>query len=221
VKSVSRGKTMLRLAFEQRRFYNPHHHPEMHEHFNRPTAGPGMAKITAGCTMIRLCYVSSTSDPKASVTHLKRRFIEECGMKKVVVASLLAVAGMVCVSGIAEAQTPVNLGSNQQAGSTGVQMSPAEYNAYNSAITQTDPKAKAAALEAYLAAYPQSAVKGPTLEQLMLAYSGFDPAKTLDAADRLLQVDPNNLRGLTFETYFRLSGADSITDATAKQAALD
>ncbi len=55
----------------------------------------------------------------------------------------------------------------------------------------------------------------------MLAYSTFDPAKSLDAADRLLQVDPNNLRGLTFETYFRLSGADSITDPTAKQAALD
>jgi hypothetical protein len=100
-------------------------------------------------------------------------------------------------------------------------MSPAEYNAYNSAITQTDPKAKAAALEAYLAAYPQSAVKAATLEQLMLAYSGFDPAKTLDAADRLLQVDPNNLRALTFETYFRLTGANSITDPTAKQAALD
>ena len=143
-------------------------------------------------------------------------------MKKVVVASLLAVAGIACVTRIAEAQTQVNLGSNQQqpAGG-GVQMSPAEYNAYNSAITQTDPKAKAAALEAYLAAYPQSAVKGPTLEQLMLAYASFDPAKTLDAADRLLQVDPNNLRALTFETYFRLTGADSITDPTAKQAAMD
>jgi hypothetical protein len=142
-------------------------------------------------------------------------------MKKVVVASLLAVAGMACVAGIAVAQTQVNLGSNAQATSGGVQMSPAEYNAYNSAITQTDPKAKAAALEAYLAAYPQSAVKASVLEQLMLAYSSFDPAKSLDAADRLLQVDPNNLRALTFETYFRLTGADSITDATAKQAALD
>jgi hypothetical protein len=143
-------------------------------------------------------------------------------MKKVVVASLLAVAGMACVVSTAVAQTQVNLGSNQQQpASGGVQMSAAEYNAYNSAITQTDPKAKAAALEAYLTAYPQSAVKGATLEQLMLAYSAFDPAKTLDAADRLLQVDPNNLRAATFETYFRLTGADSITDPTAKQAALD
>jgi tetratricopeptide (TPR) repeat protein len=141
-------------------------------------------------------------------------------MKKVV-ASLLAAAGMVCVAGSAVAQTQVNLGSNQQAANGGVQMSPAEYNAYNSAITQATPQAKAPALEAYLTAYPQSAVKGSVLEQLMLAYSAFDPVKSLDAADRLLQVDPNNLRGLTFETYFRLSGADSITDASAKQAALD
>ena len=119
------------------------------------------------------------------------------------------------------AQTQVNLGSNAQSNSGGVQMSPAEYNAYNSAISQTTPQTKAPALEAYLTAYPQSAVKEATLEQLMLAYSAFDPAKCLDAADRLLQVDPNNLRALTFETYFRLAGADSITDAAAKQAALD
>jgi hypothetical protein len=142
-------------------------------------------------------------------------------MKKVVVASLLAVASMACVARIAEAQTQVNLGSNQQPANSGVQMSPAEYNAYNSAITQTDPKAKAAALEAYLTAYPQSAVKASVLQQLMQAYSGFDPVKSLDAADRLLQVDPNNPLGLFFETYFRLASADPITDPAAKQAALD
>jgi hypothetical protein len=141
-------------------------------------------------------------------------------MKKAVVASLLAVACMACTARIAEAQTQVNLGSNAQS-SGGVQMSPAEYNAYNSAIGQTDPKAKTAALEAYLTAYPQSAVKASVLQQLMQAYSGFDPVKSLDAADRLLQVDPNNPLGLFFETYFRLAGADSVTDPAAKQAALD
>jgi hypothetical protein len=51
-------------------------------------------------------------------------------MKKVVVASLLAVAGMACVARTVAAQTQVNLGSQQPAGG-GVQMSPAEYNAYN------------------------------------------------------------------------------------------
>ena len=38
-------------------------------------------------------------------------------MKKVVVASLLAFACVACVAGTAEAQTQVNLGSNQQSAS--------------------------------------------------------------------------------------------------------
>jgi tetratricopeptide (TPR) repeat protein len=143
-------------------------------------------------------------------------------MKKVVVASLLVVAGMAWVAGPAEAQTQVNLGSNAQATSSGVQMSPAEYNAYNSAISQTTPQTMAPALEAYLTAYPQSAVKASVLQQLMQAYSQFDPTKSLDAADRLLQVDPNNISALTTETFFHKQKADQTTnDPTAKQAELD
>jgi hypothetical protein len=142
-------------------------------------------------------------------------------MKKVVVASLLAVAGVACVSRSSVAQAPANPGANAQSANSGVQMSPAEYAAYNSAITQTTPQAKAPALESYLTTYPQSAVKAATLEQLMLAYSAFDPKKTVDAADRLLQVDPNNLRALTFEVFFRKQDADQATDPTAKQTAFD
>ncbi|MCU1226559.1 MAG: putative lipoprotein [Edaphobacter sp.] len=141
-------------------------------------------------------------------------------MKKVVVASLLAVASVASVARMAVAQTQANPGASAQA-SGGIQMSPAEYAAYNAAIGQPTPQAKAPALEAYLTAYPQSAVKAATLEQLMLAYSSFDPVKTLDAADRLLQVDPNNLRALTFEAFFRKASADALTDPAAKQAALD
>jgi hypothetical protein len=150
-----------------------------------------------------------------------KKIYEECGMKKVVVASLLAVASVAPVARMAVAQTQVNLGSNAQAAGGGIQMSPAEYKAYNDAIGQTTPQTKAPALEAYLTAYPQSAVKAATLEQLMLAYASFDPVKTLDAADRLLQVDPNNLRALTFEVYFRQQAGDQATDPAAKQAAYD
>ena len=143
-------------------------------------------------------------------------------MKKAVVASLLAVASVAPGARYAYSQTQVNLGSGaQQPAAGGVQMSQAEYNAYNNAITQTTPQTKASALEAYLTAYPQSAVKADVLQQLMVAYSGFDQAKTLDAADRLLQVDPTNLRALTLEVYFRKASADQLTDPTAKQAALD
>lgn len=146
-------------------------------------------------------------------------------MKKVVVASFLATASAVAVlaSGtpVAIAQAQVNLGSQQQGANGQVQMSQAEYNAYNSAVSQTTPQTKAPALEAYLTAYPQSAVKADVLQQLMIAYSSFDPAKTLDAADRLLQVDPNNIRALTFEVYFRKTQAEQVTDPAAKQTALD
>lgn len=146
-------------------------------------------------------------------------------MKKAVVASLLAfsaAASIAPVSSVAFAQTQVNLGSGAQTNANGqVNMSQAEYNAYNNAVTQTTPQTKAPALEAYLTAYPQSAVKADVLQQLMIAYSGFDPAKTLDAADRLLQVDPGNIRALTFEVYFRKAAADQVTDPAAKQTALD
>jgi hypothetical protein len=142
-------------------------------------------------------------------------------MKKVVVASLVAFTAAISIGSGARtafAQTQVNLGSQA---STDVQMSPAEYKDYNDAIGQTDPKAKAAAMEAYLTKYPQSSVKSSVLVQLMQTYSSTDPVKALDAADRVLQVDPNNISALTIEVYFRKAGADQIADAAGKQAALD
>lgn len=144
-------------------------------------------------------------------------------MKKVVVASLLAVASVALASQIGVAQTQVNLGSNAQASSAGIQMSPAEYKAYNDAISQTTPQTKAPALEAYLEAYPQSAVKADTLQLLMLTYSSFDPAKTLGTADRLLQVEPENLRALTFEVYFRMQNQqlDQAADFAKKGLAVN
>ncbi len=143
-------------------------------------------------------------------------------MKKAVVASLLAFSaatGIGCGAHVAFAQTQVNLGSQAAGGE--VQLSPAEYADYTAAMGQTDPKAKAAALEAYLTKYPQSTVKAAALQTLMVTYSTFDAAKTLDTADRLLQVDPTNLAALTYEVLVRKSNAESLTDPAAKQAALD
>jgi hypothetical protein len=141
-------------------------------------------------------------------------------MKKVVLASLLAFAVVVPNIPSAFAQTPVQLGS-QPAGQ--VQMPEAEYSAYSNAMNQSDPRAKASGIEAYLTAYPNSAVKLDVLVTLLATYGTFDTTgvKILDAADRVLQIDPTNLRALTFETYLRKSNADSLTDVAAKQAALD
>jgi len=79
-------------------------------------------------------------------------------MKKVVVASLLAVASVATVARVAVAQTQTNLGSGAQQAGGGVTLPPAEYNDYTAAIGQSSPQAQAQALEAYLTKYPQSQV---------------------------------------------------------------
>ena len=144
-------------------------------------------------------------------------------MKKVVVASLLACAAIAPAVHSARAQQPVALGAQAQ-GAAPCQMPDAEYKPYNDAVGQADPKAKAAALEAYLQAFPKSSCPGvtqDTLVLLMATYSQFDAAKTLETADRVLQQDPTNLRALTFEAYLKKQSADPITDPAAKQTALD
>jgi len=78
----------------------------------------------------------------------------------------------------------------------------AEYNAYVAALRETNPAQKAALMESFVTQYPNSVVKEDALEQLMAAYeqSG-NAAKTIDAANRLLQVNPNNVRALALLTY--------------------
>jgi hypothetical protein len=59
------------------------------------------------------------------------------------------------------------------------------------------------------------------LEALMSLYSTFDAAKTQDAADRLLQVDPTNVKALYAETLLRNTAAGALTDPAAKLTAMD
>ncbi|HEY5161568.1 MAG TPA: hypothetical protein VII81_01035, partial [Terriglobales bacterium] len=78
----------------------------------------------------------------------------------------------------------------------------AEYNAYVTATNQADPKAQAEAYEAFLRQYPNSVVKVSALEQLIAAYQKInDIPKLQDAAGRLLQADPVNLKALALLTY--------------------
>jgi tetratricopeptide (TPR) repeat protein len=138
-------------------------------------------------------------------------------MKKVVLASLLSAAAL-----IPFAAKPAFSQAAPAGNAGGVQMSQEEYAKYQAAVNATTPAAKAQGFEDYLKAYPNSAVKTDVLNQLLYAYSQTgDEAKTLDAADRLLAVDPNNIRALTLEVYYRRTDADKLTDPAAKQAALD
>jgi hypothetical protein len=137
-------------------------------------------------------------------------------MKKVILASMLVFATMV------PAAVPAALAQAQDSQSSQITIKdPAEYNAYTNAIGQSTPAAKAAAIESFLQQYPNSVVKQQMLEQLVSAYQATgDTAKTYDAAQRLLQVDPNNLRALTFVVYVEKSQANGdvakLEDAAAK-----
>ena len=118
-------------------------------------------------------------------------------MKKVLIASMLAIATS------ALSLPPAALAQAQGSQPSQITIKdPAEYNAYTSAIGQSTPAAKAAAIESFLQQYPNTVVKAEMLEQLVGAYQATgDTAKTYDAAKRLLQVDPNNLRALIFVVY--------------------
>jgi hypothetical protein len=166
-------------------------------------------------------------------------------MKKVVVASLLAFAtSTLAALPAAQAQTSSGTPTTAQPGQTtppagqttppgqtttqgsaaGGQITikdPAEYNAYTNAVGQSSPAAKAQAIEAFLTQYPNSVVKQEMLEQLVGAYQqANDTPKTVDAARRLLQVDPTNLRALTFIVYVEKQQAQA-NPTTPDQAKLD
>ena len=80
---------------------------------------------------------------------------------------------------------------------------PAEYNAYVNAVQQTDPAAKAQAIEAFLQTYSNSVMKEDALVSLMGAYQQSGNAqKTVDTANRVLQANPNNIRALALLAYY-------------------
>jgi len=91
---------------------------------------------------------------------------------------------------------------------------PSEYNAYVGAVQQTDPNAKAAALESFLQQYPNSVMKEDALELLMANYqqSG-NAAKMSDAATRLLQTNPNNVRALALLAFTKRTAGEAGQNA--------
>jgi tetratricopeptide (TPR) repeat protein len=131
-------------------------------------------------------------------------------MKRTLVAIVLASA-LVPGAQAAVAQQPSGqTGGSQSQGP--VIKDPAEYNAYMAAIQQQEPTAKISGLEAFLTQYPSSVVKVDALELLMATYQGTgNQAKTIEAAQRLLQFKPDNVRALALLAYLmrtRAQGGD-------------
>ncbi len=136
-------------------------------------------------------------------------------MKTILVAIVLAYAGI--ASGLQTATPQPQTAAQQPAAqNTPSQPQPAapapaqkkeikdpnEYNAYVGAVQQKDPKAEISGLEAFLTQYPNSVMKEDALELLLGAYQQTgDQAKMMDAVQRLLQANPNNLRALALFSY--------------------
>jgi tetratricopeptide (TPR) repeat protein len=136
-------------------------------------------------------------------------------MKTTLLAIVLAVA--VAAAAQAQAQTQPAAPASGQAQGPEIKDG-AEYNAYVGAIQQTDPKAKASALEAFSVQYPNSVMKISTLELLMGTYLQLnDQVKVVDAAKRLLAADPCNLRALGLLGSLARQSVASATSAAASQ----
>ncbi|MGB9406528.1 MAG: hypothetical protein WCA89_03270, partial [Terracidiphilus sp.] len=124
-------------------------------------------------------------------------------MKKLVFASVMALASLsiYCAPMLRAQDSTITI------------KDPAEYNTYNNAIGQSDPKAKAAALESFLKAYPLSVVKGAVLDVLIDTYQGLQDAdNTLSAASRLLQADPNNMKATYYSVLVKKSQCGKTQD---------
>jgi hypothetical protein len=90
---------------------------------------------------------------------------------------------------------------------------PAEYNAFSTANTQADPKAKASGLEDFLTKYPQSVVKNLVLSTLIDTYQQLgDGDHALSAATRLLQVDPSNFKAIVISVAIKTQQCKKSAD---------
>ena len=140
-------------------------------------------------------------------------------MKNSLVAFVLAFAGVAFGQQPAAPQSP-SAGTQPAQGAASAPpqqkkeiKDPAEYNAYVGAVQQPDAKAKVSGIEAFLVQYPNSVMKEDALELLMGAYQQTgDVPKTLDAAQRLLVVNPNNYRALALLTYMKRQAAEAGTN---------
>jgi len=147
-------------------------------------------------------------------------------MKKILVTIVLVFAA------VAAAQTPqAQPAAPQQPGATPAGQAaptgqaapaqqkkeikdPAEYNAYVGAVQQQDPNAKISGLEAFLQTYPNSVMKEDALELLMASYEqAGNTAKMVETANRLLQVNPNNLRALALLAFNARRAAEAGQNA--------
>jgi hypothetical protein len=95
---------------------------------------------------------------------------------------------------------------------------PAEFNAYMTATTLTDPAQKASALESFAQQYPSSVVKEDALEGAMAEYQkAGNAAKASQVATTLTQTNPNNVAALAVLVYGKRQAANQSQNPAQQQ----
>jgi tetratricopeptide (TPR) repeat protein len=101
-----------------------------------------------------------------------------------------------------------------------------EYNAYMAMHNEKDPQKKIALADAFLAKYTDSAstVKVSVYTELLAVLQQVgDSAKAIDAAKKLVELDPNNLAGLRYLSFafpftFKPTDADSTAQLSSAES---
>ncbi|MHB1935298.1 MAG: hypothetical protein ACYCOR_01785 [Acidobacteriaceae bacterium] len=136
--------------------------------------------------------------------------------KKILYVTVLALAS----SAIGAA--PMMMQAQAAAPGTITIKDPAEYNAYNAAISQPTPQGKESAIEGFLQQYPNSVVKKQVLEILMDSYTQTgNTNKALAAGRQVLQIDPTDLRALAVSAYILKAQAGQKTNPADALPLLD
>jgi hypothetical protein len=138
-------------------------------------------------------------------------------MKKSLIVLLLAAVSVAAQSAPGGQQQPAPGAAAPGEQQKKTIQDPNEYNAYVAAVNATDPAQKAQMMESYLQTYPNSVMKEDGLELLLKTYQQLNNAPQMKAAaQRVLQVNPNNLTALVVITYLDhtqalAGGADAAT----------
>jgi tetratricopeptide (TPR) repeat protein len=128
-----------------------------------------------------------------------------------VLAFLLVAVCVVSPHAIAQTQAP----PQAQGPTRNSFANPAEYDNYMAALNTKDAARRAQAMEVFIAWYPNSVLRVEAHEQGIAAYQASNqPAKADGLGQKLLQIDPDNLRALANRAYLGRLKAQT-GDATA------
>ena len=134
--------------------------------------------------------------------------------KGLAIASCLAFFAMAAPCAAADPPAP--------SASAKVIKDPAEYAAYMTALNASDATARAAAMETFLVSYPDSVLKVDAMEQTMAAYQkGGDAAKVEATAQRILAIQPDDLRALAIVVLLTRNRATVQSDPQASLTLAD